>query len=279
MNLVHKSPKYKDQEPLPVFNTAAEIEVVELSDEDQPLSDDEDELSPHLTFSSRKRGGLIGGTNKELQLLVDNKAEKGLQNTQSPQYIRSFDGSQNTVNLELHISPSTGHAGKPAMVSKITYNRVKSAREKYSHMRLVRKSPKLYKEQEPQPVFSTAVIEVADLTDDDQPPPNAKLTKKVDEKYLVHFNPDEKTKGIINKVRGTYRYALCVIFIIGGVINTLQNLTDEIHDEYNIFLNELDVISYYAHRQVIIIKIIIAILYMKYFRQRKFSMSIHQGQL
>lgn len=41
---------------------------------------------------------------------------------------------------------------------------------------------------------------------------------------------------------------------LGGVISKLENLTDKIRDEYDDFLSEIDTVSYYARRQVYILK-------------------------
>lgn len=38
--------------------------------------------------------------------------------------------------------------------------------------------------------------------------------------------------------------------VIGDVTNSLEHLTDEIRGDHEQFLNEVDEVTYYAHRQV-----------------------------
>ena len=78
---------------------------------------------------------------------------------------------------------------------------------------------------------------------------------KFDDSHLVKFDIDEKMKGLVHKLRGYYTLCLhmhynCCDIRIGGVIDTLDNLTDEIRDEYEDFLTQVDEITYYQLCQV-----------------------------
>ena len=48
----------------------------------------------------------------------------------------------------------------------------------------------------------------------------------------------------------------CYMYLYkGGIVNSLEHLTDEIREDYDGFLTEIDAITYYAYRQVSIVNI------------------------
>lgn len=79
--------------------------------------------------------------------------------------------------------------------------------------------------------------------------------KYFNESHLVRFTDvDENMKRLVHKLRGMQANFLFSIsdsiYYIGGVINSLHNLTSEIVDDYEDFSTEVDEVTYYRLRQV-----------------------------